>query len=32
MSEDLHCDTVYFAMVQFLSRMTDFVKNIFRID
>ena len=29
---DIHCDTVYFAMVQHLTAIVDFVKNIFRIE
>lgn len=32
MSEDIHCDTVYFALVQQLTSMVDFVKNIFRLE
>jgi hypothetical protein len=32
MSEEIHCDTIYFSLVQNLSVMLDFVKNIFRIE
>ena len=32
MAEEIHCDTFYFSLVQHLTTMLDFVKNIFRIE